>query len=151
FFIHFAGHFRVIDREWQDIGHVQHLQLRYGDFDFTRRNLRVIRAGWTRADLAGDTNDTFAAESRGLFEEVFRQIRRIENSLGAALAVADINKNQAAQVAAGVDPTGKGNNLADMRRPQFVAMMRSFHSVWNSKQNPKRTRMLPRERAEFNR
>lgn len=48
-----------------------------------------------------------------------------------------------------MDPAREGHNLADMRRAQFVAMMRSFHvsrpilqsefRVWNLQ----RTRMVP--------
>ena len=52
---------------------------------------------------------------------------RVENGLRAAFAVADINENQSAEVAARVDPAGKGDGLPDMRRAQFVAMMRAFH------------------------
>jgi hypothetical protein len=47
--------------------------------------------------------------------------------LGAAFAVADINKNQAAKIAAGMDPAGQGDHLPDVRRAQFIAMMRAFH------------------------
>jgi hypothetical protein len=50
-----------------------------------------------------------------------------------------------------MDPTSERHNLANMGRSQFVAMMRSFHSEWNSKPNPKRTRMLPGREMEFNR
>jgi hypothetical protein len=46
-----------------------------------------------------------------------------------------------------VDPPGEGHNLSHMRRAQFVAMMRSFHS--DLSQNPKRTRMLPGEEPHF--
>ena len=91
----------------------------------------------TRADLSGDLHHTLTAKGCRLLKKFFRQLRGIKNCLSAALAVAHVDKNQAAQVPAGVDPTGKRNYLANMRRAQFVAMMRSFHSVWNSKQKSK--------------
>jgi hypothetical protein len=48
--------------------------------------------------------------------------------LGTALAVADINENESAEVAPGMDPARQRHGLFDMRRAQFVAMMRAFHS-----------------------
>ena len=79
------------------------------------------------ADLAGDADDAFAAQRGRALEQFLRQIRRVENRLRAAFAVADVNKDQAAQVAAGMDPAGQGDRLPDVRRAQFVAMMRAFH------------------------
>ena len=51
----------------------------------------------------------------------------IKHRLRAAFPVADINKNQAAEVAAGMDPAGQRDNLPDVCRAQFVAMVRAFH------------------------
>jgi hypothetical protein len=65
----------------------------------------------------------------GAVEKFLRQIRRIENRLRAAFAVADVNEDEAAEVAAGMDPAGQRDGLPDVRRAQFVAMMRAFHSV----------------------
>ena len=79
------------------------------------------------ADLAGDADDAFAAQRGGLIEQFLGQVRRVKNRLGAAFAVAHVDEDQPAEVAAGVDPAGQGDGLADMRRAQFVAMMRSFH------------------------
>ena len=39
------------------------------------------------------------------------QIGGIKDGLGAAFAVADVNKNEAAEVAAGMDPAGKDDGL----------------------------------------
>ena len=36
-------------------------------------------------------------------------------------------KIKSAQIAAGMDPTGQSDRLPDVRRAQFVAMMRAFH------------------------
>jgi hypothetical protein len=49
--------------------------------------------------------------------------------LRAAFAVADVNEDEAAEVAAGMDPAGQRDGLPDVCRAQFVAMMRAFHSV----------------------
>ena len=84
------------------------------------------------ADFAGDAHDAFAAERGGLREQFRRQIGRIENRLRAAFAVADVNEDEAAEVAAGMNPAGERDGLPDVRRAQFVAMMRAFHVKQNS-------------------
>ena len=61
-------------------------------------------------------------------EQFLRQIRRIEHRLRAAFAVAHIDEDDAAEIAAGVDPAGQSDCLPDVCRAQFVAMMCSFHS-----------------------
>jgi hypothetical protein len=80
------------------------------------------------AHLSGDAHDTFAAERSSLLKKFLRQIGRIENGLGATFAVANIDKNQSAEVAAGMDPARQRHGLFDMRWAQFVAMMCAFHS-----------------------
>jgi len=79
-------------------------------------------------DFSGDADYTFAAQGRGLFEKLFREVGRIKDGLGAALAVAHINKDEPAEVAPGMDPAGQGGCLADVFRPQLIAMVRSLHS-----------------------
>ena len=78
------------------------------DFDFAGGDLGIVRAVGTLADLAGDADDAFAAQRGGLLEQFLRQVGRIEDRLGAAFAVADVNEDEPAEVAAGVDPAGRG-------------------------------------------
>ena len=127
FLVHLARDFRVVHRERQHFGHVQHFELLRHHFDFAGGNFGIVRAGGTLADFAGDADDAFAAQRRGALEQFLRQIGRIENGLGAAFAVADVNEDEAAEVAAGMDPAGQRDGLPDVRRAQFVAMMRAFH------------------------
>ena len=54
----------------------------------------------------------------------------VKDGLGAAFAVADVNEDQAAQVAPGMDPAGEDDGLSDVCRAQLVAMMGAFHVVW---------------------
>ena len=48
---------------------------------------------------------------------------------GAALAVANIDKDQPSQIAPGMDPAGQSGRLPDLCRAQLVAMIRSFHEI----------------------
>jgi len=56
--------------------------------------------------------------------------------LGAAFAVADVDEDEPAKIAAGMNPAGEGDGLTDVRRAQFVAVMRSFHFkiIWRRSQ-----------------
>jgi hypothetical protein len=70
--------------------------------------------------------------------------------LRAAFAVADINEDEAAEVAAGMDPAGQRDRLPDVSRAQFVAMVRAFHLIAEfGFRNPKRARILAEKVAEF--
>src|SRR5581483_1118751 len=127
FFGNFRGGFGVVNLERQRLGHVQDFERLRHDFDFAGGNFGIVRAGRTLTDFAGDADDTFAAQRRRLFEKFLRQIGRVENGLRAAFAVADINENEASQIAARVDPAGQCDYLPDVRGAQFVAVMRAFH------------------------
>ena len=129
FFVHLAGDFGIIDGERQDFRHVQDFERGDADFHFAGGNLRIVRAFRTMAHLAGQTHDALAAKRRGLREEFRRQIARIKNRLRAAFAVADVYENEAAEVAAGMNPAGERDGLPDVCRAQFVAMMRAFHEI----------------------
>jgi len=71
-------------------------------------------AAFLRAAFAGCLDAAFLGAAFAVF-------------LGAAFAVADVDEDEAAEVAARMDPTGQSDGLADVRRAQLVAMMRSFH------------------------
>ena len=114
FLVHLAGDFRVINGEREDFGHIQHEQRGDANFNFAGGDFGIIGAGGTLAHLAGDADDAFAAQRGGAFKKLLGQVGRIENGLRAALAVADINKDQATEVAAGVNPAGQSDRLPDV-------------------------------------
>jgi hypothetical protein len=106
FFVYFVGYFRVIDRKREHIREVQHIQFLHSDLDFAGGNLRVVGAGGTLADFSGDADDAFAAQRGGLIEKVLGQIGGIEDGLRATLAIANVDEDDAAQIAARMDPAG---------------------------------------------
>ena len=127
FLVHLAGGFGIVHRKRQHVGHVEHFKFLHHHLDFAGGNFRIVRAFRALADFAGDADDTFAAQRGGALKKFLRQIGRIENRLRAAFAVADVNENEAAEVAAGMNPAGQRDNLPDVSRAQFVAMVRAFH------------------------
>ena len=104
--IDLVRNFRVIHRKREHVGRIQEDQRCRRDFDFSGGDFGIVRPRRAGADLASNLHHAFTAESCRLLEKLFRQIRGIKNGLSAALTVADVYKNQAAQVAARVDPTG---------------------------------------------
>ncbi len=129
FLVHLARHFRVVHRERQHVGDIEHFEFLDHHFDFAGGDFGIVRAGGTLADLAGGADDAFAAQRRGALEKFLGQIGRVKNGLGAAFAVADVNEDEAAEVAPGMDPAGQGDYLPNVCRAQFVAMMRAFHLI----------------------
>jgi hypothetical protein len=57
-----------------------------------------------------------------------RQIRRIEHGLGAAFSIPEVDKEDPAEVASGVDPTGQDDRAASIRGAEFIAMVRALHA-----------------------
>jgi hypothetical protein len=56
-----------------------------------------------------------------------RMFLRAKDHLGEALAIAEIDKDYAAVVAPGVDPSAKGNRLVDVGFARVVAGMSAIH------------------------
>ena len=52
---------------------------------------------------------------------------RTKNHLGQALPITEINKNDAAVVATGIDPARERDGLADVFLSETVAMGRAIH------------------------
>src|SRR5581483_7241200 len=146
FLVHLGGDLRIVHGERQDFGHVVDFKRGDGDFDFTGGNLGIVGAFGAAAHLAGDADHAFAAQGGGAVEEVLGHVGGVKDRLRAAFAVADVDEDQAAEIAAGMDPTRQGHRLPDVRQAQFVAMMRAFHELTsNRSRRPARARPPARE------
>jgi hypothetical protein len=122
------GDIGVIDREGEDIGGIQDLEVRGEDFDLTGGDPRVVGPLGTRADPARDANDRFAVEAGGAVEEFDGHVRGVKDGLGAAFSIADIEKEDTAEVASGMDPAFEANHLSGMAGSEFITMMGSLHA-----------------------
>ena len=111
----------LIEREGQDIGLVEDLQIVGHDFDFAGREFGIFRAFKALSHRAGDLDDVLVAQGvRGLGRRGV--LFGPEDHLGDALAVAQIDEDDPAVVAAGTDPTGEGGALTDIFGAQGAAM-----------------------------
>ena len=97
-----------------------------GDFDFSGGEVRIggvhrvrFQAGFHRA---GDLDHVLGTELLGRPGHILADFR-VEDCLGDAGAVAQVDKYDAAVVADGVYPADEGGRLANVRSAQFAAGM----------------------------
>ena len=99
---------RVVERKRRGVGDVVGLECGRVDLDLARRQRRVFRAHRPPHHLAGDTDDRLRLQMLQLFAQ-HRVFMRLELNLRDALAVAQVDENDAALVANGVDPAEEGH------------------------------------------
>src|SRR5262249_15158912 len=99
---------------------VEDLHLVCPDLDLARTKLGVLLAGKPMNDGPFDGDDPFAAQlARGV--EQFLAALRLENDLGDAVAVAEIDEHEQILIAAGVDPPVENDGFADVGFAQLAA------------------------------
>ena len=109
-----------VEREREDIGLVENFQLIGHHLDRTSGQLGVFRPLEALGHFAGDLDDILVTQSVGRFGHrglLFRS----EDNLRDTLAVAQIDEDNPAVVAARADPAGQGHAVADV----FVAQSRA--------------------------
>ena len=92
------------------------------DLDITGRQIRVLKALGSLAHRADHLDHIFAAHLGGDVVGGGGGVG-INRHLGDAEAIAQIDKDQAAVIAAAVHPTGQGDLFADMIQRQFATGM----------------------------
>ena len=112
----------LVERERRHLGLVEHGQGVGDEFDLARGQRGVGLALQTRGDLAGDGDDILRAQAVGLPGHL-RVFLGPEDDLGDALAVAQVDENDAAVVAARIDPTGQRGGLAHVGGAELGAGM----------------------------
>ena len=114
----------VLDGEGRGLAAVKQRELADFQFDFSRRHIRVFR--FALDDGAFGLNHELAPEGAGLFEE-FRVAAAIQEELGDAVTVAEVNPNEGAFVAGALHPAGQCHLLASVGKTKFATSMRSVH------------------------
>ena len=111
----------LVQRKGRRLGLVQHLQLLSQDFDLAGGQLGVLGAFRTPTHPAFDPQHEFAAHLLSGAEDLGKV--RIVHHLHQALAVAQVDEDDAAEVTAGVDPAFEHDGLADVLGTQGAARM----------------------------
>ena len=118
----------VLDLERRRLGRVEHHNLGHVDLDGTRGQLVVVLALRALAHGAAHHDGPLGADGLGLVEGGLVADLGVKLELSHAGAVAKVDKDQAAVVAAVPDPAGERDLLADVRLAQLAAGVR-VHAI----------------------
>ena len=122
---HFLAHV-LIELKRQGLRAVQDLERLAQELDLPGLEVGVHGAGRAQAHRAGHFQHELVAHPLGLCEHL-RGVR-VEYDLQQPLAVAQIDENDAAVVAAAVGPAGHGDDLADRGFADLTAIV-SAHKL----------------------
>ena len=118
-----------VEWEGEDVGGVEDFECVGDDFDFAGGEFWVFGALEAWGDCAGDADDVFWAEVVGCGGGV-GEFFWAEDDLGDAVLVAEVGEDDAAVVASGVHPAGKGDREAGVGFAEFVAVMSAVGHFW---------------------
>ena len=116
-----GGVHMVLDLEGRRLGGVEDLDGVNEDLDLAGGELGVLHALGALADDARDLDGPLGADSLGRVEGLAARVLRVKGDLRHALAVAQVNKDEAAVVATVPDPTGQRDLLPDVLAAQLSA------------------------------
>ncbi len=119
----FAGGHFVFDLERRRLGIVQYVQARGHHFHFARCDFRI---GLLPANhFAFDSHDEFRTQLFGFFVRFGMQLF-VEHNLRQSRAVAQVNEDQLAQIAAAMNPAHQDHIFISVRRAQVAAVVGAF-------------------------
>src|SRR3990172_4709345 len=111
----------VLDLEGRRLGAVEDLEVARVDLDLAGPELR-IRIRSARRDLAANADTVLQAELTGRLVHLGEDVL-LEHHLGEPLAVAQVDEDRPAVVAAVVDPAEEHDLLVEVSLGQFTARM----------------------------
>ncbi len=127
---HVFGEVVVIKLERRRHRGVEYFQLVAEDLDLARRHVGILGARRAAPHLAGDPQHELAAHGLGQLEHL--GTIGIADHLGEAFAVAQVDEDHAAMIAAAVVPAAEGDDLIDVGGGELTAVV-GTHGVLVSK------------------
>ena len=121
---HGLGQVRIIQLERWRHRCVQNLDLEREHFDLARHEIRIGRSFGTQAHAAAHCNAELVAQPFG--DGKRRRAIRIADDLHETLAVAQIDEDHAAVIAAPMDPAAKRDRLVEIAPVDAAAIIRAF-------------------------
>ena len=118
----------VLDLEGRRLGGVEDLDLVDQDLDLAGRELGVVHPLGALAHGARDLDRPLGADGLRSVEGLTAGVLRVKGDLRHAVAVAQVDEDEAAVVAAVPDPAGERHGLADVLAAQLAAGM-GVHGV----------------------
>ncbi len=121
----FVGQDRVGGKKWQRLGYIQNAQIFDNEFDFSGGNVGIDGVRVALFHGSDRCDDEFVAQGLGFLVNGGVQFV-VEDDLRDAGAVAEVDKDNLAEVAAAVDPSHEHNFFASIGEPEGSAHMSSF-------------------------
>jgi hypothetical protein len=124
----FCGEFLTLaerDRNRRRIGRADDVECCASHLDLSGRDVRVDRATVSRDHFALDENDTLNAGRRRRADERCARPRRAEGELDDTFAIPKIDEQEAAEIAASLNPPAKTNALTNVFGPKCTAEVRA--------------------------
>ena len=115
----------ILNRERRSFGLVQDGQFRSHYIDLSRREIGILGSFRAEFHFARDGDDKFRPKSLGRLMGLPGMLR-CEHNLGLAVTIPQVDKHNASQITANVDPSCQGDGLADMLSPEFSARVRTL-------------------------
>jgi hypothetical protein len=109
-------------REGRNFGVVEDEELGGGDLDLAGFHLWVDDVGSAKADLTDGGDDVLGADVLGFGMALGRDFF-VEDNLRDAVAVAQVEEDEVAVIAAAVDPAHEGDGFAGVGSAEFAAGM----------------------------
>jgi len=116
-----------VDLEGWRLGLVEHGQGADEDLDFPAGQVEVAVLLAARAHCPGDLDDPFRAQAVGLLLDLRRADVGVEDHLGQAVAVAQVDEDDAAMVAVVLHPAAERDRLSEVRGPKLATGMGASH------------------------
>jgi len=107
---------------------VENANLRGLDLDFARGHFGIDGVGVAQAHLADSGDNVLGPHLLALQVAVGSQLL-VEDNLGNAAAIADVEKDEVAVVAAAIDPAHEDDVLAGVGGAKIAAHMGAFEST----------------------
>ncbi|MBA7682673.1 hypothetical protein ES703_91025 [subsurface metagenome] len=122
--------FGVVNFERRGLRGIEDFNLLHGDFDLAGRQLRIFQSFTSRLNNSFCSHYPFAAGRPCQLVDV-RLSFGIENQLGQALFVTQVDEYQIAVVAIGMDPAGQRDLFAGGLKTKLPAIVCSFQHCKN--------------------
>ncbi len=122
----FIGVGRIGYFERRRLGFRENMKLGRVDLNIAGRELGIMRSGGTVVDCPLHRDHELRASPLSLDQHRWVEGLRIDHNLGDAVAVAQVQKEQTAEISISVDPAVEPDRGADIGRAELAASMGTF-------------------------
>ena len=122
----FVGRGIILNRERRGVRVRKNFERLCDKLDLSGSDFRVDRRFVAKSERAFDREHILASDRFGFVKDFFARNRRVEHDLKYSAAVAEIDENKSAEVAAFCRPTGNYEFLTYLTLAHFSAIIGAF-------------------------